>query len=51
MGCVVMLIVAAILEGFGRQLINSDEIRYAVAGSTLIFWLGYFYIPRKAPDA
>jgi uncharacterized membrane protein SpoIIM required for sporulation len=51
MGCVVMLIIAAILEGFGRQLINSDEIRYAVAGSTLVFWLGYFYIPRKAPDA
>jgi len=49
MGCVVMLIIAAILEGFGRQLINSDIIRYAVAGSTLVFWLVYFYAPRKAP--
>jgi uncharacterized membrane protein SpoIIM required for sporulation len=51
MGCVLMLIIAAILEGFGRQLINSDEIRYAVAGGTLVFWLVYFYVPRKAPSA
>ena len=48
MGCVVMLIVAAILEGFGRQLINSDVTRYAIAGATLVFWLVYFYVPRKA---
>lgn len=51
MGCVVMLIIAALLEGFGRQLINSDVIRYTVAGSTLVFWMLYFYAPRKAPDA
>lgn len=49
MGCVVMLIIAALLEGFGRQLINSDTVRYAVAGSTLVLWLVYFYIPRKGP--
>ncbi|MEZ5945729.1 MAG: stage II sporulation protein M [Hyphomonas sp.] len=48
MGCVVMLIIAAILEGFGRQLINSDTVRYSVAGVTLVLWLGYFYLPRKA---
>ena len=51
MGCVLMLIIAALLEGFGRQLINSDTIRYAVAGGTLVVWLVYFYVPRKAPDA
>ena len=49
MGCVVMLIIAAILEGFGRQLINSDTTRYAIAGTTLVFWLVYFYAPRKVP--
>lgn len=45
-GAVVMLFLAALLEGFGRQLINVDEVRYAIAGTTLIFWLGYFYLPR-----
>jgi hypothetical protein len=49
MGCVLMLIIAALLEGFGRQLINSDTVRYAVAGSTLALWLVYFYFPRKGP--
>ncbi len=49
MGCVVMLFIAALLEGFGRQMVNSDVIRYAIAGTTLLLWLGYFYIPRKAP--
>ena len=47
MGCVVMLIIAALLEGFGRQLINSDVVRYVIAGATLVFWLIYFYAPRK----
>lgn len=45
-GCVVMLFLAALLEGFGRQMINSDLVRYLIAGSTLILWLAYFYIPR-----
>ncbi|MEO1323604.1 MAG: stage II sporulation protein M [Pseudomonadota bacterium] len=46
-GAVVMLFLAALLEGFGRQLINSDQIRYTIAGTTLVFWLGYFYLPRR----
>ncbi|MFC6196808.1 stage II sporulation protein M [Ponticaulis profundi] len=51
MGVVVMLVLAALLEGFGRQLINSDIIRYTIAGTTLLFWLGYFYLfnRRSAP--
>ena len=49
MGCVLMLIMAALLEGFGRQLINSDTVRYTIAGGTLIMWLGYFYLPRRKP--
>ena len=48
MGCVVMLVIAAILEGFGRQLINSDGVRYGIAAGTLAFWLIYFYVPRRA---
>ncbi len=49
-GCVVMLFVAALLEGFGRQMINSDVVRYTIAASTLIMWLGYFYLPRQSAE-
>jgi uncharacterized membrane protein SpoIIM required for sporulation len=42
MGGVVMLAVAGLLEGFGRQLIQSAEIRYAVGGIMLVFWCSYF---------
>jgi len=45
-GAVVMLFFAALLEGFGRQLINVDEVRYAIAGTTFVLWMGYFYLPR-----
>lgn len=45
-GAVLMLFIAALLEGFARQLINSDLTRYIIAGSTLVFWLTYFYWPR-----
>jgi uncharacterized membrane protein SpoIIM required for sporulation len=49
-GCVVMLAVAGLLEGFGRQLITSDLARYAVAATTAVFWAAYFYKPpRLAP--
>lgn len=49
-GTVIMLFIAALLEGFGRQLINSDEVRYLIAASTLVAWLAYFYLPRgRAP--
>ena len=46
-GVVVMLIVAALLEGFARQLIQVDLIRYAIAAGTLIAWIAYFYWPRR----
>lgn len=47
MGCVVMLIIAALLEGFGRQLINSDTVRYLIAAGTGALWMLYFYMPRR----
>jgi uncharacterized membrane protein SpoIIM required for sporulation len=46
-GVVVMLFVAGLLEGFGRQLIQVDWARYAIAGGMLVFWLAYFYWPRR----
>lgn len=48
MGMVIMLFVAAILEGFGRQLINSDTTRYMIAAVSALGWGVYFYVyPRR----
>ena len=46
-GVVLMLVVAGLLEGFARQLIQDDWARYAIALSSLIIWTGYFYLPRR----
>ena len=48
MGVVIMLMLAGLLEGFGRQLINSDLLRYAIAAATVVVWGLYFYGPRPA---
>ena len=46
-GVVVMLFVAGLLEGFGRQLIRGDVARYAVAVGSAVVWGVYFYAPRR----
>lgn len=46
-GVIIMLLCAGLLEGFGRQLIQSMELRFAIGGTMLAFWLSYFYIPRR----
>jgi len=43
MGVVVMLFIAGLLEGFGRQLITSDAIRFSIAAATAVAWSMYFY--------
>jgi uncharacterized membrane protein SpoIIM required for sporulation len=45
-GVVLMLLVAGILEGFGRQLVRDDFARYAIGISMLLFWCVYYYRPR-----
>lgn len=42
-GVLVMLTVAAGLEGFARQLVTSDGARYAVAAGMAALWATYFY--------
>jgi uncharacterized membrane protein SpoIIM required for sporulation len=42
-GVVIMLFIAGLLEGFGRQLIDSDAIRYTIAAATAFIWANYFY--------
>jgi len=46
-GVVLMLFFAGVLEGVGRQLIQSDVARYAIGTAMLLLWLGYFYLPRR----
>jgi uncharacterized membrane protein SpoIIM required for sporulation len=50
-GVVLMLVIAGILEGFGRQLITSDVIRYSIGIGTGLMWLAYFYLPRRERGA
>lgn len=42
-GVVLMLVVAAMLEGFARQLIDNTPGRFTVGGAMLLFWLAYFF--------
>ena len=50
-GVVVMLMLAGLLEGFGRQLIADTGLRYAVAGASGVIWAVYFYAPRATRHA
>ncbi len=50
-GTVIMLAVAGILEGIGRQIVRDDLIRAAIGGAMLFGWLVYFYLPRGRRDA
>jgi len=45
-GVIVMLSIAGLLEGLGRQLITSDWARYAIAGFSAVAWGVYLYAPR-----
>jgi uncharacterized membrane protein SpoIIM required for sporulation len=42
-GTVIMLAVAGLLEGVGRQTINNDGMRALIGSAMLIGWLAYFY--------
>ena len=45
-GVLVMLVCAGLLEGLGRQLIQDDAARYAIAGATALLWPLYLYAFR-----
>ncbi|WP_426263081.1 stage II sporulation protein M [Sphingomonas sp. PWP1-2] len=49
-GAVVMLLVAGLLEGIGRQTVTNDLARYAIGSVMLVGWLLYFYLPRSRRD-
>lgn len=47
-GVVIMLVIAAFLEAFLRQLIDDTAGRLTVGGFMLVFWLVYFFAYRSA---
>lgn len=47
-GVIIMLLIAGVLEGVGRQSINSTEIRFAIAGGTAVLWGAYLFLPRRS---
>lgn len=46
-GVILMLLIAGLLEGFGRQLITDTILRYSIGSVMLLFWLAYYYVPRR----
>lgn len=42
MGAVVMFLIAGVLEGIGRQVVDETPARYAIAVAMLVFWGAYF---------
>jgi uncharacterized membrane protein SpoIIM required for sporulation len=42
-GTVIMLAVAGLLEGVGRQTIHNDGLRMLIGSAMLVAWLAYFY--------
>ncbi len=41
-GVILMLLIAGLLEGFARQLVNDDSARLAIGGGMLALWIVYF---------
>ena len=52
-GVVIMMIVAAILEAFPRQLVEGAGNRFVIGGAILTFWLSYFFLyrPRRPVES
>ena len=49
-GCVIMLFIAGMIEGIFRQTVTSVPIRYAVAGTTAVWWLFYFLVVGRGRE-
>ena len=48
-GVVLMMVAAALLEAFPRQLVDGAQSRFMIGGMMLAFWLAYFYLYRPRP--
>jgi uncharacterized membrane protein SpoIIM required for sporulation len=50
-GVVLMLVVAGLLEGYARQLVETGTARAAIGGAMLLFWLLYFALAGRGVEA
>ena len=50
-GAVVMFLVAGMIEGFFRQLVQDVGVRWTLAALTLVFWTWYFLIVGRNKGA
>ena len=50
LGAVAMLLVAALLEGLGRQLVQETWQRFAIGGAMLAFWMAVFTLGGRGDD-
>ncbi|MFM5952986.1 MAG: stage II sporulation protein M [Novosphingobium sp.] len=48
-GVVIMLGIAGLLEGLGRQLVDDTNARLTIGGAMLAFWMLYFFAFRRLP--
>lgn len=46
-GAIAMLLVAGLLEGFGRQLVQDPALRYLIGAIMLFLWLSYFILAGR----
>jgi uncharacterized membrane protein SpoIIM required for sporulation len=51
LGVVMMLVIAGILEGIGRQVVNTGASRALIGSAALVFWMIYFYLKPAARRA
>jgi hypothetical protein len=49
-GCVIMLVIAGLLEGYARQLVPTAEARATIGGVMLVLWLAYFILVPRPRD-
>ncbi|PEQ11604.1 hypothetical protein B2G71_15880 [Novosphingobium sp. PC22D] len=49
-GVVLMLVVAAVLEGYARQLVDNTGGRLAIGGTMLALWIAYFLAVGRRRD-
>ncbi|QDM41493.1 stage II sporulation protein M [Altererythrobacter sp. TH136] len=50
-GVVLMLVVAAVLEAFARELVGQTWDRLLIGGAMLLFWLAYFFAFGRSASA
>jgi len=50
LGVVLMMITAALLESFARQLVADTASRFTIGGTMLVLWLSYFFLFRRRAE-